>query len=238
MVLIKRLWYLWFVNTRRPGRAFGSGLPMGSPFCNIPGKFLGTPSGGMFPFTNSAGGAPTPAAAGGSSWAFESGAFTLDASASESRTLDVQFSNFSTPLTAELRYHFTPADFRDNDGGSGNMGVLVSSEEKGFGFELQGSDPSTFYVNVYSSYVPGAPGTVDAINHSYRTTWPPGTPVVRMTLGQDLVPHLYFDGVEAVLEDLGETPQNLQSRNYATAYAFANAPARFVTFDQIRIAGA
>lgn len=225
------------MNIRRPGKAFGCGLPMGSPFGGIPGKFVGTPSGGMFPFSNSAGNLTATVLSGGP-WVFESGSFTLDASASESRALDVQFGIFSKPLTIQLQYQFSPADFRDNDGGSGNMGVIISSQEKGFGLELQGSDPDTFYVNVYSAYVPGAPGTVDAINHSYRTTWPPSTPVVRVTLDENLVPHIYFDGIEGVLQDLGETPQNLNSGNYALAYAFAAAPAHTVTFTEVKLVGA
>lgn len=116
----------------------------------------------------------------------------------------------------------------------------MSVQDKNFGFEIQGSNPSNFFVLTYTNYRPDAPGFVLVDRRDYQiAVWPPGTPVVRVTLDADLVPRLYFDGVEAIISP--PTPPfdaSLQEGNNSTVYGYNGAPGRSVDVNPLKLVGA
>jgi hypothetical protein len=194
----------------------------------------------MFPFTNSAssGSGRAQAPAPDTSFSFQY-AGTIDSSVFESVPLNLPFSKIAAPLTLEIVYSFDPADYRTNDGGFGGFGFNMHVPSKNFGFEIQGSNPSNFFVTTYDNYRPDPmnPGQLLADRRDYQiAVWPPGTPVVRVTLDANLVPRLYFDGVEALIEPPAPpVDQSLPEGDFSTVYGYNGAPGRTVTIDPLKL---
>lgn len=198
------------------------------------------PAGGLFPFTNSASGpGPTPAPSAGQVTFSFSYSGTIDSSVFESVPLALPFNIISRPLTIEVAYSFNPLDYRTNDGGFGGFGFYMHVPSKNFGFEFQGSNPSNFFVTVYSNYRddPMNPGQLLADRVDYQiAVWPPGTPVVRITLDANNVPRLYFDGVESVIAPPGVVQeQPLGPGDQSAVYGYNGAPGRTVTISSLKL---
>jgi len=193
----------------------------------------------MFPFTNSASGpGSAPAPAPSTSFSFEYSG-VIDSSIFETVYLDLPFSKVAPPLTIEVKYSFNPADYRTNDGGFGGFGFNMHVPSKNFGFEFQGSNPSNFFVTTYKNYRPDPmnPGQLLADRTDYQiAVWPPGTPVVRITLDANLTPRLYFDGVESVISPPGAPyDQSLPEGDFSTVYGYNGAPGRTVEINPLRL---
>ncbi len=210
-------------------------LPSSSMFRHLPGKSGIPPSGGLYPFSNASRAAvpssPTPAQPS-FSFLFSG---VLDASASQTENLNFPFSEFSIPVTVEIDYTLSPLDFRTNN--PSFFGVVFSSPEKNFGFEIQLSSPSTLYVSTYSQYqVQGDDFLV--MRTDYLAVWPPGTPVVRVAFGEDMVPHVYFDGVEVEVTQ-SDVPYEsvIAGGNRAQVNSFSSAVGQTVTVNSLKIAG-
>lgn len=217
------------------------GTPTASVFAVIPQKNVGVPAGGLYPFSNSAPApvapAPAPPAAQTPFSFFYSG--VIDSSTFESVPLALPFGIISRPLTIEIVYSFNPLDYRTNDGGFGGFGFFMHVPSKNFGFEFQGSNPSNFFVTVYSNYRPDPmnPGQLLADRVDYQiAVWPPGTPVVRVTLDANNVPRLYFDGVESVIQPpVPPADQGIAEGDQAAVYGYNGAPGRTVTISSLKL---
>ena len=196
------------------------------------------PAGSFYPFTNSASSPAAPAKPAPSGFSFEFSG-EIDSSNFETVPLDLPFSKVALPLTLEIVYTFTPADYRTNDGGFGGFGFSLSMPSKNFGFEIQGSNPSNFFVSTYSNYRPDPmdPSNVIADRRDYQiAVWPPGTPTVRVTLDANLTPRLYFDGVETVIQPPSPPfDQLLVAGDYSNVYGYNGAPGRSVTVSPLKL---
>lgn len=228
-------------QVRAPAGRCTPGSPTASVFALFPQKNVGVPGGGLYPFSNSA---PAPAAppatpaAGQVPFSF-SYSGTIDSSTFEAVPLSLPFGIISRPLTIEVSYTFNPLDYRTNDGGFGGFGFYMHVPSKNFGFEFQGSNPSNFFVTVYSNYRPDPmnPGNLLADRVDYQiAVWPPGTPVVRITLDANNVPRLYFDGVESVITPpVPPQDQPLSPGDVSAVYGYNGAPGRTVTITSLKL---
>ena len=165
---------------------------------------------------------------------------SLDSSNFQTDPLDFPFAQLSLPLTAEIEYTLDPLDYRTSDGGFGGFGMSLSSQEKNFGFEIQCSNPTNFFISTYEDYAPieGDPENASVLRHDWSGTWPEGTPPVRVTLDANLVPHAYFDGVEIPLIDGGPAYEyTVAVGQYANAYGYAGQPGMSVDMDLKIVSG-
>lgn len=222
----------------------GSGKPcpptfMRSQFGFLPTRVSGTPSGGVNPFTNSAG-APTPPAPppGPTPWSVQYSG-VIDAFAAQIVQIPgFPFSLFGPPFKVEMTYVLNPPDFRTNNGGFGGFGVQASVQSKNLGWEFQASSPSNFYITTYNNYVPIDQDNVMAQRQDYiPAVWPVGNPAILLTFDAAMVPRLFFDGVETPLV-AGGAPydQVLTPGDYASVYAYAGLAGLTVNVTNLLIA--
>lgn len=221
-------------------RVFFTAIPV---MANVPGA----PSGGFAPFSNAAGPAapsPTPAPApapGPSSFRFQYSG-VIDSSTFETVSLAAPFNLIRLPLTVEMVYTLLPdsVSYRTIDGGFGGIGFSLSMPSRNFGLEFQGSNPSNFFVTTYTNYRPDPmnPGQLLADRRDYQiAVWPAGNPTIRITLDANLVPRLYFDGVEAIISPPGAPyDQPLAGGDYANVYGYNGMAGRSVDVHPLTIA--
>lgn len=217
------------------GAVFAS--PMGGP--------TSTPSGGLYPFSNSAGPSPAPAPspappAPQQPFRIEYSG-VIDSFIIETVLLPIPFGIFKNPITQEIYFTLSPG-YRDTTGG---MGTQAWAQAQSFGFDFQvsvGPIPDHIFLSIYSDWDGPAdpdmwgPDTVNIMRTDYVADWPPGDEfTMRFTIDANRVPHLYVDGVEVAL--LGGAPYAyaLPNGNYAAIYGYSFVPGNTVTVDPLVI---
>lgn len=217
-----------------------------SPLGRIPGVFaLGAvfqkapppnvPSGGFYPFSNSAPQAAAAPAAPGPAFrvTFQG---SLDSSAFQTVPLAMPFDQFGAPVTQEISFTLS-ANYRLNSGG---LGVTVRSQARNFGYDFQasvGPAPDQILLSIYSDYgTPVDPDSVNVTRTDYAADWPAGLDfTIRITIDAARIPHLYINGVETPLAGGVPSPYVLPNGNDASIYGYSTVPGNSVVVHNLVI---